>query len=135
MSKAIITLLGGVLCTTQMESCPRHGGNCMEKSCSRPGRVTPCPRATAICPTEHIAEACTSGLRHTQLHTLLRVTLLLCITVSCLPVFPVIPGPLEGKCFVLSMAYLSLRKLRFHWNIMSMFKVWGLSMLFVHGDA
>lgn len=33
------------------------------------------------------------------------------------------------------MVYFSLRKLRFHWNIMSTFKVWGLNMLFVHGDA
>ena len=33
------------------------------------------------------------------------------------------------------MVYLSLRKLRFHWNIMSTLKVWGLNTLFVHGDS
>lgn len=33
------------------------------------------------------------------------------------------------------MVYLSLRKLRFHWNIMSTFKVWGLNTLFVLGDS
>ena len=74
---------------------------CMQNSCSRPGKVTPCPRATAIRPTEHTAEACTSVLCCTQLHTLLRVPLSLCITVSCLPICPVRLRPLERICFVL----------------------------------
>ena len=75
---------------------------CMKNSCSRPGKVTPCPRVTAIRPTEHTAEACTSVLRCTQPHTLLRVPYRFASQLAvCLSVFPVRLRPLERICFVL----------------------------------
>lgn len=103
-----------------------------KSSCSRPMRVTPCPRVTAICP---IVWAHSMSLHICVLaalsHTHLLGPLSLCITVSCLPVC-------ESKTSLRATAFsyrlLILEKTKVSLECNECFENWE-NKSFVHRDA